>query len=140
VRYKKHEFAPNIYMSTAERFIEFRSAVQWLLDNHSPTHRYLKFLSVRFYKGDAVSPAALGDYGGVKGFDHLDSQIRVAYGKNGKSTDALRILFHEWKHLLQDDAGVEADCSEADAWAADQVPAFRKSRINLVYSATLKAA
>lgn len=129
----KFDLGNGYTLSSKERGLEFKKAVVYLLKTFPPK-RYMKFLTVTFYKGEMVSPAAVADYGGVKEMPHLDATIRVAYGKTGKDKDTFNRLFHEYKHLLQDDAGYLYDpkfahinhCIEAQAWADEQEPIYRK--------------
>ena len=132
----KYDLGNGYTMSTKDRAPEFKQAIEYLLKTFPPK-RYLKFLSVTFYKGEGLNIAAVADYAGCQGFSHLDCQIRVAYGKNGKCPDALNRLFHEYKHLLQDDEGylyapqhenTKYCCIEAQAWADEQEPLYQKIR------------
>lgn len=123
----------NVVVNTTQRHIEFLTAVNYLLR----TFPYSKHtnLDIRFLKKDSVTVNAEGDYcsAPIPELNYHEGCIRVAYDKNGKSKIVLNTLFHEYKHLLQDDAGYLYDpqyahinhCIEAQAWADEQEPIYR---------------
>ena len=123
-----------VTISTTNRHQEFLDAIVYLLDNFPPDPArriYFKFL-----KKDGVNFNANADYDSA---DHIpglkDSTIRVSYGKEGRDKKALEYLFHEYKHLLQDEEGYLFDlqfahfnhCIEAQAWAEEKLAIYAHS-------------
>lgn len=123
----------NTTLNTTNRHQEFRDAFLYLLETFPPTRTTA--IEVYFLKKDGVNLSANGDYTSVDFPGCFNPLIRVSYGKNGRSRHALHTLFHEYKHLLQDDARElygerrvgNIFCVEATAWAEEQVPIYLKT-------------
>jgi len=121
----------NTTLITTGRHREFVDAFTYLLENFPP--KRTTRIEVKFLKKDGVNFSANGDYTAADFPGCFNPLIRVSYGQNGKSKHALHTLFHEYKHLLQDDKGYlhqdpDTDyCIEAAAWAEEQVPIYLKT-------------
>lgn len=120
----------NVILTTAkQRSQEFINALNYLTTNHPvPTTR----IEVTFYKKDGVNFKANADYNSAKWEGFFNPVIRVAYGSSGNDPDAVKYLFHEYRHLIQDYEGRLTGygdqpelCVEADAWAIEQEKLFK---------------
>lgn len=122
----------NTTLTTTGRHQEFIHAFNYLLENFPP--KRTTRIEVKFLKTDGVNFSANADYTSVDFTGCFNPLIRVSYGKDGKDRHALNHLFHEYKHLLQDDDGylysnsdISYYCPEAQAWADEQVPIYIKT-------------
>jgi len=127
------QLAHNTTLNTTNHHQEFQDAVSYLLDNFPPKNT--TSISVSFLKKDGVNFTANGDYEHKAKFPGcFIAAIRVAYGHKKRDPKTLEYLFHEYKHLLQDDDGyLYAEetkhinhCIEAQTWAEEQVPIYLK--------------
>lgn len=107
------------------RSYEFKQAVKYLLTIFPPktTNLPLK-LDISFLKKNCTERGQVGDYFGVERQGFFEVTIRVAYGRNGNNRDAIRTLFHEYKHMLQDTEGYLTQCIESEAWVHEQFPVY----------------
>lgn len=119
----------------AKRREEFLPAVKYLLETF-PYSR-LTNLDIKFVNKDYITVNANADYSSTNllpEHNYFEGSIRVSYGLRCKGDPSIvNRLFHEYKHLLQDDAGylyapepTPNHCNEAQAWADEQEPIYRK--------------
>jgi hypothetical protein len=113
---------------------EFVDAINYLLDTYPPSRS--NSIQIKFVKKDGINLNASGDYTCVDFPGYFGSEIRISYGQTGKDAKAVNCLFHEYKHLLQADAGyLYAEktkhinhCIEAQQWADAHEPIYKESK------------